>query len=125
MEEIKCSHLEIKDVETFKCLWSKIVTNGTIKEEITERIKNTGSFCQLVRDILWTWEMCEKGNICLFKSYRAETWTLIKVGISRLMVVEMRFLKKCAKENQKGFSEKWKVRIYSLTPCKTNKWIPE
>jgi hypothetical protein len=44
MEEITCNHLEIKEVESFKCLGSKLVTNGTVKEEITERIKNAGKF---------------------------------------------------------------------------------
>jgi hypothetical protein len=28
------------------------VTNGSIKEEIAERMKNSGMFCQLVGDII-------------------------------------------------------------------------
>jgi hypothetical protein len=38
-------------VESCRYLGSKIVTNGSVKEEITERIKNAGKLYQLMRDI--------------------------------------------------------------------------
>jgi hypothetical protein len=44
MEKIKCNNHEVKEVESFKCLGSKVVTSGSVKEEITERIKNAGNF---------------------------------------------------------------------------------
>jgi hypothetical protein len=40
MEKIKCNNLEIKEVESFKYLGSKIVTNRSVKEEVTGIIKN-------------------------------------------------------------------------------------
>jgi hypothetical protein len=43
------------------------VTNGSIKEEITERIKNAVNSYQLLRHILWKWEMLKRGKICLLK----------------------------------------------------------
>jgi hypothetical protein len=36
------------------------VANGRVKEEITEEIKNAGSFYHLVRDVLWKWEHIKK-----------------------------------------------------------------
>jgi hypothetical protein len=42
------------------------VTKVNVKEEITERITNSGEFYQLVRNILWKWEMLKR-KICLFK----------------------------------------------------------
>jgi hypothetical protein len=38
-------------VDSFKYLGSKIVTDRSVKEEITERLKNAEKFYQLVRDI--------------------------------------------------------------------------
>jgi hypothetical protein len=38
------------------------VTNRNVKEEITERITNSGQFYHLVRNILWKWEMPKKGE---------------------------------------------------------------
>jgi hypothetical protein len=49
---MKYNNHEIKAVEILKYLGNKIMTNGTVKVEITERIKNTGKFYQLVRYIL-------------------------------------------------------------------------
>jgi hypothetical protein len=51
-----------------KYLRSKTVTNGNVKEEITEEIKYSVKFYQLLRDI-WKWEMPKKWKICLFKSH--------------------------------------------------------
>jgi hypothetical protein len=61
MEKINCNNHEIK-VESFKYLGSKTVANETVKEDITEGIKNSGKFYQLLRDILWKCEMSKKGN---------------------------------------------------------------
>jgi hypothetical protein len=36
------------------------MTNGSLKEEITERTKNAG---KLLSNILWKWEMPKKGMI--------------------------------------------------------------
>jgi hypothetical protein len=76
------------------------VTNGGVKEEITDNKKVQESFYQLVSNILWKWEIPNKSKICLFKSYYmpilmygAETWTWTKADISRLMTEDMRFLK--------------------------------
>jgi hypothetical protein len=46
---MKYNNHEIKAIEILKYLGNKIMTNGTVKVEITERIKNTGKFYQLVR----------------------------------------------------------------------------
>jgi hypothetical protein len=79
-------------------LGSKIVTNGSVKEEITERLKMQKKSYQLVREILWKWEMPKKGKICVFKiycmpilMYGAVTWTGTKEDVSRLTAAEMRF----------------------------------
>jgi hypothetical protein len=44
LENIKCGNHEIKEVESFKYLGSKTVTNERVKEEITERIKMQENF---------------------------------------------------------------------------------
>jgi hypothetical protein len=38
-EKIKCNNHEIKKVESFKYLGSKIVTDGSVKEEVIEGIR--------------------------------------------------------------------------------------
>jgi hypothetical protein len=48
---------------------SKAVTNESVKEEITQRIKNAGILYHAMMDMLWKWEIPKKGKICLFKSY--------------------------------------------------------
>lgn len=74
------------------------MTNGSVKEDITEKIKNAGKIYQLVRGILWKWELSER-KIGLFKSYTsiltygAETWAWTKAEISRLKAVQMGFLR--------------------------------
>lgn len=40
MGKIKCNNHEIKKVEVFKYWGSKMVTKRSVKEEITERLKN-------------------------------------------------------------------------------------
>jgi hypothetical protein len=45
------------------------MTNVSVKEETAERITNTGKFYQLVRGILWKWEVPKKQKTCLLKSY--------------------------------------------------------
>jgi hypothetical protein len=57
------------------------VTNEKVQKEIAERTKTSGKYYQLVKDIIWKWEM-PKGKIFLLKSCyvptltnEAETWT--------------------------------------------------
>jgi hypothetical protein len=40
--------------------------NGSVKEDITERIKNAGKCYQLVRGILWKQEMHKKGKTYVY-----------------------------------------------------------
>jgi hypothetical protein len=40
-------------VDSFKYLGRKIMTNGSVKEEVTETIRNAGNCYQLVKDMLW------------------------------------------------------------------------
>lgn len=44
MEMVKCNNHETKKVESCKFLGSKIVANGNVKEETTERTKVQESF---------------------------------------------------------------------------------
>jgi hypothetical protein len=53
MEKTNCNNHEIKEVESCKYLGSQIMTNRSVENKITERIKNSGKFYQLIRDILW------------------------------------------------------------------------
>lgn len=94
---MKYNNHEIKAIEILKYLGNKIMTNGTVKVEITERIKNTGKFYQLVRYKLWQWdEMPVKGKMCLYESYfipiliyETETCTWTMEHVSRLMTVQV------------------------------------
>jgi hypothetical protein len=49
-------------VENFMYLRSKVVTNGNVTEQITKRIKKAWNLYQLVRDMLWKWEI-PKGKV--------------------------------------------------------------
>jgi hypothetical protein len=44
MKEIKYDNRDIKELVGFKHLGSKIVTNGSAKEEIMDGIRNSGKF---------------------------------------------------------------------------------
>jgi hypothetical protein len=51
MEKIKCNNCKIKDVESFKYLGSKTVTNEEIKKKL-QKIKYARKFHQVVQGTL-------------------------------------------------------------------------
>jgi hypothetical protein len=49
--------------ESFKNVQSEVVTNRRIKQEIRERTRNSGQFCQLVWGIVWEQGMLKMGKV--------------------------------------------------------------
>jgi hypothetical protein len=58
---------EIKEAESFKDMGSKIVTNGSVKRRNYRKNKYVEKFYQLVKDIIWKFQMPKKRKICPFK----------------------------------------------------------
>lgn len=75
MEKPKYNNHEVKNS---KHLGHKIVTNGSIKGENTEVIKNAGKFYHLVRAILLKLKIPKNGDICLFKIHYKISQTAYK-----------------------------------------------
>jgi hypothetical protein len=48
---------------------SKTVAEINVRDKITERTKNAVKFDQLMRYIIWKWEMPNKGKIFLFTTH--------------------------------------------------------
>jgi hypothetical protein len=63
-----CNH-KIKCVKSFMHFGSKTVAERNVRDKITERTKNAVKFDQLMRYIIWKWEMPNKGKICLFTTH--------------------------------------------------------
>lgn len=57
----------IKELENFKYSRSKIVTNGSVKEEITIGIKYSEQCCHVMRDRLWKWKCLRKEKYACLK----------------------------------------------------------
>nr|CAD7451953.1 unnamed protein product [Timema tahoe] len=59
-EKVTIIGKELKKVEDFSYIGSKITANGKIQEEIGQRIWKSGQFYHVVKDIIWRWNI---GNL--------------------------------------------------------------
>jgi hypothetical protein len=72
--KIKCNNYEIKEVENPNYLGSKIVINSRAQEEIKVWMKKAEKCNQLVRNILWKWEMPDRKVV--LKNYEMHIYKL-------------------------------------------------
>jgi hypothetical protein len=54
------------------------VTNRKIKQEIKERTRNSGQFCQPVWGIVWKWGMLKMGKTIYISTKKCTVWIIQK-----------------------------------------------
>ena len=116
--EIKLEEEVLEQVDSYKYLGVMIKSNGSLKEEINQRIsKATKVYSQLGNSFIGKKELTTKTKISIFNSiycptliYGSESWTLDSRDKSKLQATEMKFLRRSIGKTRRDKIRNTKIR---------------